>query len=581
MSNPTAPDTGSRRNPGRTAAARLSLILAPLLVVTSCQSTGERKTPAQVAEELAVHALDVPSIGLHERPVSGANAEAQSWFNQGLRYVYGFNQDAAAACFGRAALAAPECPMAWWGIAHVLNADINNSEITPEEAARAAVAAREALRLATNASPLERMLIEAAQVRTANPPPTGKERKPLDDAYAEAMRKLWEAQPFDGDVGALYAESLMMRQPWNYWTPDGEPIDKADLIVSTLEEVLYKHPNHPGANHFYIHAVESSSDPWRGIASADRLAHLMPGSGHLVHMPSHIYINVGRYKDAVTVNERACTLDAAYFDAYAQPTFYRVYFIHNLHFVAYGAMMEGRKALALRYVQRMEENIPDAMLRDGVSQLDGHLGLRLHVYIRFGMWDQILEVPEFPEFRKASRGIRRYARTVALANLGRTEEARSELARFDEAVADTPEDWMIQYNPAKVMYDLSRQVAEAELLWREGKPRDAVAILRKATTVEHNLIYTEPPSWMIPVRHTMGAIQLTSGDALGAEATYREDLKRHPENAWGLLGLHQTLTSLGRHAEADALKPRLDRAWARADVTPPASCYCGVLGERH
>ena len=196
------------------------------------------------------------------------------------------------------------------------------------------------------------------------------------------------------------------------------------------------------------------------------------------------------------------------------------------------------------------------------------------------MWREILGVPEYPEYRKASRALRRYARTVALANLGRTEEARAELARFDQAAAATPKEWTLLQNPSQNVYRLARQVATGEILWREGKPKESISLLRKAAELEQDLVYTEPPAWMLPVRHALGAIQLASGDALGAETTYREDLKKNKENAWSLLGLHQALETLGKQTEAAALKPRLDRAWERADIDPPASCYCGVVGNK-
>ncbi|NRA97727.1 MAG: hypothetical protein HRU14_16140 [Planctomycetes bacterium] len=533
-----------------------------------------------VATELAADALEVPPIGAYGRKVSGASAEAQAWFDQGLRYTYAFNQDAAAACFGRAALASPKCPMAWWGIAHVLSVDINNQEVSEQEAERALIAIGEAMRFLTQATEIEKQLILATLLRTAVPPPAPTDRKELDKAYAFSMEEAWASAPDDADVGALFAESLMLLQPWNYWTADRKPVGRAREIVSTLEEVIRLNPDHPGANHFYIHAVESSSDPARGIPSADRLGNLMPGSGHLVHMPSHIYINVGRYADAVAVNERASELDTAYFQAYKKPTFYRIYFLHNLHFAAYAAMMEGRKDLALRYVRRMEDEIPEGLLRQYAGFIDGQIGSRMHVYVRFGMWSEILAVPEYPEYRKASRALRRYARTVALANLGRTEEARAELARFDQAAAATPKEWTLLQNPSQNVYRLARQVATGEILWREGKPKESISLLRKAAELEQDLVYTEPPAWMLPVRHALGAIQLASGDALGAEATYREDLKKNKENAWSLLGLHQALETLGKQTEAAALKPRLDRAWERADIDPPASCYCGVVGNK-
>ena len=239
-------------------------------------------------------------------------------------------------------------------------------------------------------------------------------------------------------------------------------------------------------------------------------------------------------------------------------------------------MMEGRRAEAIDYISRMEAETPESMLRESTNRFDGHMASRFHVYIRFGMWDEILKVPEAPEFRLASRAMRRYARTVALANLGRTDEARRELAAFDRAATLVPKKWMITYSPAKTMLNLARQVAEGEILWREGKPAAAIVQLKSAIKIEDGLSYNEPPSWLFPVRHALGAIQLASGDATNAAATFREDLRRNKENAWSLLGLQQSLTKLGMTEEAASLKSRVETSWARADITPPASCYCGA-----
>ena len=552
-----------------------------LLLVTSCvgQGVDESAFPSarEVAELVAQGALEVPSIGAYGRQVSGASNDAQAWFDQGVRYTYGFNQDQAAACFARAALASPECAMAWWGMAHIYSGvDINNQEVSGDEAIWGRVAAQEAQRLADLTTPLEQDLIAASAIRAVFPVPGPMERSHLDEAYREAMAKIWKGAPGDVDVGTLYAESLMACQPWEYWTSDYEPIKRAEEVVALLERCIELNPNHPGANHFYIHIVESSGNAERGIPSADRLGGLMPGSGHLIHMPSHIYVNVGRYDDAIRVNQRAVELDGAYMAQYQRPTFYLNYYAHNIHFTAFGAMMEGRKQLALEYVDQLEALIPDPIIEMFAPFIDGMNALRLHVYIRFGMWEEVLAHPEYAEFRKASRSLRRYARTVALANLGRTDEARRELTHFDAAVAETPEEWFIAFNPCHTVFGLARRVAEAEIYWREGNAKKAIAMLSETCEVEHELTYTEPPPWMIPIRHALGAIQLASGDALGAEASYRKDLTKHKENAWSLLGLHQALTKLGKLEEAAALDPRVKRAWARADIDPPASCYCGV-----
>ena len=562
---------------------RLSLVLAvslPLLHACNALSTAsgdELPTASGVAALVAEGALEVPPIGAYGRQVSGASTEAQAWFDQGVRYTYGFNQDQAAACFARAALASPDCAMAWWGISHIYSGvDINNNAVTGDEALWGLIAIREAERLAPLASALEQDLIAAAAVRAALPMPSPMERADLDEGYRAAMEEVRSRYPDDVDVGTLYAEAMMSCQPWEYWTNDYEPVKRAEEIVAQLERCIELDPRHPGAHHLYIHMVESSGRAERGVPSADLLGELMPGSGHLIHMPSHIYINVGRYDDAIRVNQRAVELDDEYMAAYGRPTFYLNYYAHNIHFTSFGAMMEGRKRLALEYVDKLAQVAPDPVIEMFAPFIDGMNALRMHVYIRFGMWEEILAYPEYAEFRKASRTIRRYARTVALANLGRTEEARLELARFDLAAAETPEEWYIAFNPCQTVFGLARRVAEAEIYWREGDAARAISIMKDTLATEHELVYTEPPPWMIPIRHALGAIQLASGDALGAEQSYRENLKKHPENAWSLLGLQQALTKLGKLEEASVIDPRVKLAWARADIDPPASCYCGV-----
>ena len=548
-----------------------------LLLLASCVSTRDAAplpTPAEVVATLAPRALEVPPLGALTRTVSGASPEAQAWFDQGLRYLWGFNQDQAGACFARAAQASPECAMAWWGIAHVFSVDVNNDSVSPEEAAWAHVAAVEATRLAPGATALEQALVAAAATRTPASIPV--DRDPLDEAYAEAMGAAAATFPDDAGVQALHAESLMLLQPWEYWTWDGAPLGRAREIEELLEAAIALDPEHPGAHHLYIHIVEASSDPYQGVASADALGRLMPGSGHLIHMPSHIYANVGRYEDAVEVNVEASALDAAYFEAYAQPSFYLNYYVHNLHFVAYAAMMDGRAALAMEYVQRMEDALPEELHRAFAPFIDGHFAIRTHALMRFGRWEELLAEAEPAEWRHSSRAFRLYGRAVALANLGRTGEARAELAAFDAARAEVPEGWKISFNPADVVLGLAREVAEAEIRWREGDAAGALEQLEAATLVERELVYTEPPAWSLPVRHVIGAIQVATGDGAAAESTYRRDLAKLPGNGWSLVGLQQALSLQGREGEAQDLQPAIDRAWARADEQAPASCYCGV-----
>ena len=550
----------------------LPLLLLPL---AACRSTEALPppTPQALVAELEPGAREFVGYGGYRRELSATTPGARSWFDQGLQMVYGFNHDAGVRCFAAAAAADPDCAMAWWGIAYGYGIDVNNPAVEPHESAAAYAASLEAQRCAPAASEVERALIEAVALRAVHPLP--EDRVPLDEAYAEAMGRAWTRFPTDPDVGALYAEALMNLQPWDYWTAEGEPVERAEEIVAVLEQVLELDPAHPGANHFYIHAVEASKTPGRAEAAAERLEELVPGSGHLVHMPSHIYINVGRYDDAVTSNQRAIQADEAYFAEMGEPSFYHLYFIHNIHFLAYAAMMEGRSEIALDATRRMEREVPPQFLAAFPEFADGLMPAKFHALIRFGRWQEILDEPAYSEERKVSRAVRLYARIIALANLDRAAQAREELALFDEAVAQVPPEWFIGINPAAAILALARQMAEGELLWREGRHEDAYEVLRAAVEAEDALVYDEPPGWMIPVRHALGALLLAGGESTEALELYQLDLEDNPENAWSLLGLRQTLEALGRSQEAEAFALRVAAAWARADVDPPASCYCG------
>lgn len=540
-------------------------ILLPLscALLAACQSTSQAETP-QLFD----------GYGGYHRAVSGAGEEGQAWIDQGFQLVYGFNHDEGVRSFTQATQLAPDCAMAWWGIAYGYGVDVNNQEVTEGEARLGAEAAERAVALAADASPVEQALIHAVAQRAVYPLP--EDRRPLDEAYADAMREAWQAFPGDADVGTLYAEALMNLQPWAYWTTEGEPLDDALEIVATLERVLNLNPLHPGANHFYIHAVEASSDPGRATVAADRLRTLVPGSGHLVHMPSHIYINTGRYADAAIANVEAIETDESYFAKVGPPGFYSLYYIHNIHFLAFASMMEGRSQAAIDATRHMEAQVPPEFLEQFVVYGDGLMPAKFHALIRFGRWEEILEEPEYPEFRKVSRAIRSYARVVALANLFRTEEARAELDRYHDLAAEVTDEWFIGANLAPTVLSISGLMAEAELLWREGNEKEAFAKMREAVVEEDQLVYDEPPGWMLPVRHALGAILLAGGEAAQAEQVYREDLADWQENGWSLLGLEQALRAQGKTAEADALAPRVAAAWARADIEPPASCYCGV-----
>jgi tetratricopeptide (TPR) repeat protein len=513
-----------------------------------------------------------PGFTGYARKVTTASPQAQRWFDQGIQLLYGFNHDEAIRSFERAAKADPSCAMAWWGAAYARGLHINNPEMKEEQSRLADEAARKAEAALDDESAVEQALVRATRQRYEWPAP--KDRRPLDEKYAAAMEAVWHRFPDDPDVSTLYAESLMNLQPWDLWTGAGVPKGRTLEVVAVLERTLSKAPKHPGANHLYIHAIEASPWPERGVVAAERLLELVPGSGHLVHMPSHIFIRVGRFADAAASNERAIRADEAYFALAPKPDFYSLYFLHNVHFLAYAAMMEGRYQVAMDAARRIEKQIPPEFLKNYVTMADGFMPTALHVMVRFGKWGAILAEPEPPSWRLLTRAERHFARSVAFSALGRVKDARREIELLDEVAKGLADEWKVHNNSAKEVVAIARLMAEAELDYREGRSARAFELLRKAVSLEEALRYDEPPGWMQPVRHALGALLLADGRAAEAEEVYRADLARHPKNAWSLLGLRQALQKQGKAREADALAGDVQRAWARADVSPVASCYC-------
>jgi tetratricopeptide (TPR) repeat protein len=468
--------------------------------------------------------------------------------------------------------------MAWWGGAYARGLHINKPEMSEEQSRLARAAADKALAAMDTETPVERALIDAVSARYQWPAP--EDRSHLDQAYAAAMELAWHQHPEDADIGALFAESLMNLQPWDLWTGEGKPKGRVLEVLAVLQKTLDRHPDHPGANHFYIHAIEASPWPELGVAAAERLQDLVPGSGHLVHMPSHIFIRVGRYADAAQSNQRAIAADEAYFATAPAPDFYSVYFIHNVHFLAYAAMMEGRWEAAIAAARKIEQTIPPAFLKEYVTLADGFMPTTLHVMIRFGKWNEILEEPEPEEWRLLSRVQRHYARCIALANLGRPQDAESEFKLMQDVAEQLDETWLVGNNKATDVLAIARCMAEGEMAFHAGDHQLAFERLRTGVALEDQLAYDEPPGWMQPVRHALGALLLAGDQAEEAEAVYRADLVRHPQNAWSLLGLQQSLRKLGNQQEADALAQQVEEAWCRADVSPAASCYCHPEAKR-
>lgn len=528
------------------------------LVLSACQSEP--------------HSPLFDGFGNFERPITTNSGEAQKYFNQGMQLLYGFNHDEAIRSFHAAAELDPDAPMPWWGIAYANGININDPAMTVKRSTDAREAADRAMARLKGATAVEKALIHAVDARYAMPIPEN--RLSLDEAYAAKMEEAYHQFPHDVDVASLCAESLMNLQPWDYWTNEGVSKGRIDDIVSILEGALAQNPTHPGANHFLIHATEASQNPDQAVAAADRLTGLVPGSGHLVHMPSHIYVRVGRYSDAVDSNAAAVKADRAYFANAPEPTMYALYYGHNLHFLAYAAMMSGRYEDAIQAARSLEAEVPREALQSHAPLMEGIMPTTFHVLIRFGKWEQVLLEPEYEEWRLVSRAIRRYARSISLSALGRTEEARSEMNLFFAYADLIPEDWFVFNNQMSTVLPIAKAMIQGELLYREGKTEEAFAILREGAVAEDALVYDEPPAWMLPVRHALGALLMGDGQFEAAEAVYREDLKRNRNNGWALLGLQKSLEAQGHNEEASSLHTAVKDAWKASDVQPQSSCYC-------
>ena len=545
----------------RTPSAPWCAALAALALVVGCANPTPLSQPAQRFEGVSASA----------REITTDSPDAQAWFDQGLTLLYGFNHDEATRSFHAATVADPDCTMAWWGLAIASGIDLNDPRMSERDNHRANRAARMAVETSPGKPGVEVLLARAIQDRFEDSVPD--DRTELNRDYASSMQAVYNAYPEDDDVAALFAESLMAQNPWSYWTSDGEPKGRTEEALEVLETLLARNPDHAGGNHFLIHLLEAE-DPERAEAAADKLAGSVPGSGHLLHMPSHIYVHVGRYDAAADVNEAAIEADHAYFAGRPDAGNYFGYYAHNVHMLAYSAMMEGRQQVAVDAARQLDEDVTDDIIREDPAWLDGLMATTAHVLVRFGRWDDILEAEMPARWRHFSRAQWRYARGVALSALGRTEEARAEQALFEEAAAKVPEDWAAGSSPSSEVLQLARHMLEGEISWREGDAEKAYEELAAGVEIEDGMKYGEPPGWMQPVRHAYGALLMAGGKAEEAEGVYRADLERNPGNGWSLLGLEQALAAQGKADEAAAVGEQLAAVWARADIEPGSSCFC-------
>ncbi|BCR05645.1 hypothetical protein DESUT3_27140 [Desulfuromonas versatilis] len=536
---------------------------------------------AGLAAMLAPSRADVPSateqiapllsgMGKHTFEVTTGSQRAQQFFNQGINLAYGFNHAEAGRSFREAARLDPEMAMAYWGQALVLGPNINMPMDAADEP-KALELIEKAQALKAKASEREQGYIEALATRYSG---KAEERAERDRAYAEAMKKLSQSYPHDLDAATLYAEALMDLRPWNYWTRDGRPYPGTPEAIAVLESVMERNPEHPGANHFYIHLLEPA-DPPRAEAAADRLRFLVPDAGHLVHMPAHIYLRVGRYADASAANDRAIAADESYLSqCRAQGIYPLGYYPHNIHFLWSSSTMEGRSKVALEAAGKVVEQIP-AQAASEMPLLQTFLVIPDYALTRFGHWEEVLQQPAPDEDKPFLAGIRHYARGLAFAALGKLGEAEIELAYLKKIAAEPALAELILFSPnnAADVLAIAVEVLAGDLAAkRQDYPR-AISHLERGVRLEDGLAYIEPPDWHYPVRQALGAVLLEAGIAREAETVYWEDLQRNRENGWSLFGLVQALRAQGKTEQAAEVEKRFNKAWERADVQLSASRF--------
>lgn len=507
-------------------------------------------------------AVLMEGMGNLHHPIATSSPEAQKFFDQGLTLMYGFNHAEAIHSFQRAAELDPTAAMPLWGIALALGPNYN-LDVDPAAEKAAYDAAQKALALAPKAPENERDYIAAVAKRYTNDPKA--DLKQLSRDYSAAMKALIEKYPDDLDAAVLYAESLMDLNPWKLWSADGTPADGTREILNTLESVLRRNPNHVGANHFYIHAVEASPHPELGIPSAQRLETLVPAAGHLVHMPAHIYLRVGDYNGAVKANEVGARVDADYIQKNnVQGVYPMMYYNHNLHFLYFASAMEGRYAAAKEAADQVTANV--VTIAPQVPMVEAFVPTNYFVLLRFNKYDDILKLPAPAPSLPITAVSWHYARGVAFAQTGKISDAEMEDKALQDASGKVPPDALVGLNPAPVFLKVAAAVLDARIAEAKKDPAGAIELWKTAVAAQDALSYDEPPDWYYSVRESLGGALFRNGRHAEAEKVFREELELHPRSGRALYGLLQSLRAQKKDDDAAQVKPLFDEAWKNADT---------------
>ena len=536
---------------------RLGVLLA--LAMALCAPGFAQEHENAVAAKNKTATL-MTGLGDWRHPVSTKNAQAQAFFDQGLRLIYAFNHDEAARSFQRAAGLDPKLAMAYWGIAEAVGPNYNDPA-SEDRFVQAHQAIEKAASLAEGASESDQAYIAALAKRFPADPKS--DLHAAAEEYRDAMREVSKKFPDDLDAATLFAEAGMNLHPWGLWHVDGSPEAGTEEIVATLESVMRREPNHLGAIHYYIHAVEASNSPERALAGANRLAQLAPAAGHIVHMPAHIYIRTGDYEAALKTNQKAAQADQAYLAASkAQGIYPMMYYSHNLHFIAMCAAMNGNYLESKRGALLLAANVGPHVKE--MPPLEGFMTVPLAVEVRFHKWNEILKEPQPDESMQTATVFWHFARGLALAGTGKLEEAETEHKLVAEAEEKTPPDAIFQMpinNKTKDILKIAESVLGAKISHAKNDDVAAISQLREAVAIQDGLKYDEPQDWFYPVRESLGAALLMSGDQAGAEQVFRDDLERNPRNPRSLFGLEQALKAQGRTYDATFVRKQFDASW--------------------
>lgn len=534
-----------------------TIIIALFSFILLIGCTGETVKQAPLFDDL----------GTFDYKITTNSELAQKYFNQGFVFAYGFNHEEAFRSFQETARLDTNCAMAFWGMAYVLGPNIN---LPMDDAVvhSAYEAIQKAIALLDNETQKEKYLVIALSKRYSQE--AVKDRTPLDQAYSDAMREVHNKYPDDLDAATMFAESLMDLHPWDYWNKDGTAQPWTNEITSVLESVIKRKPDHMGANHLYIHSVEASKNPERGLASADRLRYLVPGAGHLVHMPAHIYIRTGKYHEGSLANERAVKSDEEYISQCNQQGFYPLaYYPHNYHFLWATATLEGDSKTAIDAAIKTSQKPPDSLLDVcGYQTLQHFAAIPLYAYVTFGKWDEILNYPEPRDKRPYMQAVWYYARVMAFIGKNDISSAEKEMESLEKIRSNKDLEnlsiWGI--NSAAGLIKIAYKVTKGELEAKKKNYNAAIVHLKKAVEFEDALRYDEPPTWFYPCRQNLGAVLIEAGKYSEAEKVYRENLADIPDNGWGLFGLHQALLNENKTKEAEEVQKKFEEAWKYSDI---------------